>query len=37
MRSRGYQNLVNCSAGFNQLKAKGKFKISEFAPQNTQL
>lgn len=37
MRSRGYQNLLNCSVGFHQLKATGKFKISEFAQQNTQL
>jgi glyoxylase-like metal-dependent hydrolase (beta-lactamase superfamily II) len=37
MRSRGYQNLINCSNGFNQLKATGKFKLSVFAAQNTQL
>ena len=37
MRSRGYQNILNCSVGYNQLKATGKFKISEFAQQNTQL
>ncbi len=37
MRSRGYQNLINCNNGFNQLKATGKFKLSEFAAQNTQL
>jgi rhodanese-related sulfurtransferase len=37
MRSRGYQNLINCSNGFNQLKATGKFKLSVFASQNTQL
>jgi glyoxylase-like metal-dependent hydrolase (beta-lactamase superfamily II)/rhodanese-related sulfurtransferase len=37
MRSRGYQNLINCCVGYNQLKATGKFKISEFAQQNTQL
>lgn len=37
LRSRGFQNLVNCIEGFNQLKASGKFKISEFSQQNTQL
>jgi glyoxylase-like metal-dependent hydrolase (beta-lactamase superfamily II)/rhodanese-related sulfurtransferase len=37
MRSRGYENLVNCSAGFNQLKATGKYNISVFTTQNTQL
>jgi rhodanese-related sulfurtransferase len=37
MRSRGFQNLINCSVGFNMLKECGKFKISEFSQQNTQL
>ena len=37
MRSRGYQNLINCSDGFNQLKATGLFKISAYSQQNTQL
>ena len=37
MRSRGYQNLINCNDGFHQLKATGKFKLTEFAAQNTQL
>ena len=37
MRSRGYQNMINCSVGYNQLKATGLFKISEFSQQNTQL
>lgn len=37
MRARGYQNLINCSAGFKDLKASGKFHVSEFIQQNTQL
>ena len=37
LRARGYQNLINCNAGFNELKASGKFAISEFSQQNTQL
>jgi rhodanese-related sulfurtransferase len=37
MRARGFQNLINCTEGFNQLKACGKFHISEFSQQNTQL
>lgn len=37
MRSRGYQNFINCLDGFNKLKASGAFKITEFSQQNTQL
>ncbi len=37
MRARGYQNLINCSVGFKDLKASGKFHVSEFSQQNTQL
>jgi hypothetical protein len=37
MRARGFQNLMNCSAGFSELKASGKFPISTFIQQNTQL
>lgn len=37
MRSRGYQNFINCSDGYHQLKATGLFKVTEFTQQNTQL
>jgi rhodanese-related sulfurtransferase len=37
MRARGYQQLINCKVGFKELKASGKFQISEFQQQNTQL
>jgi glyoxylase-like metal-dependent hydrolase (beta-lactamase superfamily II)/rhodanese-related sulfurtransferase len=37
MRARGYQHLINCKVGFKELKASGKFQISEFQQQNTQL
>jgi rhodanese-related sulfurtransferase len=37
MRARGYQNLINCSVGYKDLIATGKFKVSEFSQQNTQL
>lgn len=37
MRARGYQNLINCSAGFNELKGTGKFQVSTYSQQNTQL
>ena len=37
LRARGYQNLINCNAVFNELKSSGKFAISEFSQQNTQL
>lgn len=37
MHSLGYHHFINCTAGFNELKASGKFKISEYSYQNTQL
>ncbi len=37
MRARGFQNLINCASGFNELKASEKFPISAFSQQNTQL
>jgi glyoxylase-like metal-dependent hydrolase (beta-lactamase superfamily II)/rhodanese-related sulfurtransferase len=37
MRARGYQNLINCSAGFKELKVTGKFQVSTYSQQNTQL
>ncbi len=37
MHSLGYHHFINCTAGFNELKASDKFKISEYSYQNTQL
>lgn len=37
LRSRGIQNLINCKDGFHVIKATGKFKISAYSQQNTQL
>ena len=37
LKARGYKHLINVTGGFNAMKASGKFKLSEFAVQQTDL